>query len=176
MVTFIKGNIFDSPAQLLTNTVNTAGIMGKGIALQFKQKFPAMFEDYVRRCEHGQVQLGEPYLWEDERVQILNFPTKSHWKSLSKLSDIEEGLKYLAAHYDDWGVASIALPPLGCGNGGLAWKDVRSLIEKHLGPVPELEVYVYEPEKADAAVIRHSGSAGEKALTKVGIAVQPETP
>jgi len=173
MVTFVKGNIFDSPAQVLGNTVNTTGVMGKGIALDFKQRFPAMFEDYVKRCKQGNVQLGKPYVWEDDRVQILNFPTKSHWKSRSQLKDIETGLQYLVAHYDDWGIASMALPPLGCGNGGLRWEDVRSLIEKYLGAIPDLEVFVYEPKQAASGILRRSRSAEPKASKKLPVAARP---
>lgn len=143
MVTFIKGNLFDSPAQVLTNAVNTVGVMGKGIALEFKQRFPKMFEDYASRCKNGKVSLGQPYLWEDDSSQVLNFPTKGDWRSQSQLEDIEAGLKYLSENYQELGIASIALPALGCGQGGLSWNDVKPLIERYLGAIPDLEVFVY---------------------------------
>lgn len=144
MITYIQGNLFDSPAQVLTNTVNCFGVMGAGVALEFKKRFPTMFDDYVARCGRRAVIAGRPYLWENDRAQILNFPTKRHWKEGSRLADIDAGLAYLAAHYCEMGIVSLAMPPLGCGLGGLAWDEVKPLIEKHLGDIPDLEVYVYE--------------------------------
>lgn len=155
MITYLKGNLLESPAQVLTNTVNTEGVMGKGLALQFKNKFPAMFQDYVERCKKKQVKLGEPYLWQDSEVQILNFPTKGMWRENSKIEDIENGLKYIARHYQEMGVATLALPALGCGLGRLNWQNVRGLIEKNLGSLPDIEVAVYEPmifEKVEKAM------------------------
>lgn len=144
MIIYKNGNIFNSNAQVVTNAVNCVGVMGKGIALQFKSKFPAMFLDYQKKCESKEVRLGVPYLWSDAEVQILNFPTKGHWREDSNLSDIELGLKFLAEHYEQLEINSIALPQLGCGNGGLNWKVVKNLINKHLGPLDLLDVYVYE--------------------------------
>jgi O-acetyl-ADP-ribose deacetylase (regulator of RNase III) len=150
MITFVKGNIFDSPAQVITNTVNCVGVMGKGLALEFKNRFSTLFEDYKQRCDRGQVRPGEPYLWQNDKVQILNFPTKRHWKDDSRPDDIEAGLRYLAAHYQEMGIYTLALPPLGCGNGNLKWEEVRPLVIKHLGSLEDLEVFVYEPmAKAD---------------------------
>jgi O-acetyl-ADP-ribose deacetylase (regulator of RNase III) len=103
--------------QTLVNTVNCVGVMGKGIAATFKKRYPAMFDDYVRRCEHGEVRLGEPYLWTGTEPWVLNFPTKDHWRSVSRLEDIERGLEYLVEHYQQWGIQSLAVPPLGCGRG-----------------------------------------------------------
>lgn len=139
------GDMFSSEAQTLVNTVNCVGIMGKGIALEFKKQFPLMFEDYVHRCERKAVKLGEPYLFEDKSgVKILNFPTKDHWRSSSRISDIEKGLTYLAEHYDEWGITSMAMPPLGCGNGGLEWSQVGPLIYRKLHRLP-IDVEVYAP-------------------------------
>jgi hypothetical protein len=103
-----------------------------------------MFEDYEARCRRGEVRPGVPYLWENDSVQILNFPTKRHWRDDSILEDIEDGLRYLSENYPAMGIATLAMPPLGCGNGNLSWKDVKPLIEKHLGDVT-LEVFVYQP-------------------------------
>lgn len=147
MITFVDGNIFDSPAQVITNTINCVGVMGKGLALEFKRRFPKMYEDYRIRCQKGDVLPGRPYLWEDDKVQILNFPTKRHWRENSRLDDIEEGLRYLANHYQEMGLHTLALAPLGCGNGGLNWNDVKPLIERYLGSVPDLEVFAYRPSK-----------------------------
>ncbi len=147
MVTFVKGDILRSPAQVITNPVNCAGVMGKGLALEFKKNYSEMFSDYKRRCASGEVQLGRPYLWENASAQILLFPTKGNWRDKSRLEDVEAGLKYLATKYNELGITSLALPALGCGNGGLSWERVRGLIAQHLGPIPDLEVFVYEPTK-----------------------------
>jgi O-acetyl-ADP-ribose deacetylase (regulator of RNase III)/uncharacterized protein YwgA len=139
------GDMFASNAQTLVNTVNCVGVMGKGVALKFKERFPAMFEDYARRCERKAVKLGEPYLYEIETgPKILNFPTKNHWRSPSRLDDIERGLEYLAAHHQDWNISSIAMPPLGCGNGGLEWSEVGPLIYRKLRGLP-IDIEVYAP-------------------------------
>lgn len=148
MITFVRGNLFSSPAQVLTNTVNCVGVMGKGVALEFKTKFPDLFIDYAKRCQNGDVRPGLPYLWDNGRTQVLNFPTKRDWREPSRLEDIEAGLKYLATHYQEMEIQSIAMPALGCGNGGLKWEAVRPLIEKYLAPIRDLEVFVYEPDAA----------------------------
>lgn len=141
----LVGDILKSKAQSLINTVNCVGVMGKGIALEFKNRFPDMYEDYVRRCEHGEVKPGIPYLYKTLfPPQIINFPTKDHWKSISKVSDIERGLKYLAEHYKEWGVTSLAIPPLGCGNGQLEWRVVGPLIYRFVKDMP-LPVVMYAP-------------------------------
>ena len=123
MVRVLIGNLFDSHAQTMVNTVNTVGVMGKGIALEFRKRFPDMYEDYVRRCERGEVRLGSPYLYRRLLPPwVLNFPTKGHWRSIARLSDIVAGLEFVLAHYRDWGIESLAVPPLGCGEGQLEWR------------------------------------------------------
>ena len=122
------GDMFASKMQTLVNTVNRVGVMGKGIAQIFKQKHPAMFADYAARCERGEVRLGRPYHYRDlTGVSIVNFPTKSHWRAATRFSDVEQGLDYFASHFNQWGVTSVAFPPLGCGNGGLEWEAVGPL-------------------------------------------------
>lgn len=107
--------------QTITNTVNCVGVMGKGLALEFKRHFPDMFRDYAERCRKGAVVPGKPYTYRDMLgVTILNFPTKRHWREASRLADIEDGLDYLADHYQEMGITSLAMAPLGCGNGGLS--------------------------------------------------------
>jgi O-acetyl-ADP-ribose deacetylase (regulator of RNase III)/uncharacterized protein YwgA len=139
------GDLFESQAQTLVNTINCVGVMGKGVAEQFKKRFPAMFEDYKSRTDRKAVRLGEPYLYRDSSAaQIVNFPTKDHWRSPSRLADIERGLDYLAAHIAEWGITSIALPPLGCGNGGLEWSEVGPLIYHKLRELP-IDVEVFAP-------------------------------
>lgn len=133
MVTTKTGDLFSSQAQTLVNTVNCVGVMGKGVALAFKERFTDMFKEYVRLCEARRVRLGEPYLYKQlAGPWVLNFPTKDHWRSVSKLSDIVDGLIYLERHYLDWGVTSLAVPPLGCGQGGLEWRVVGPTLYRHL--------------------------------------------
>lgn len=139
------GDLFSSQAQTLVNTVNCVGIMGKGVAQEFKRRYPSMFEDYVSRCARREVRLGEPYLYRDATGKlIVNFPTKDHWRSPSRLTDIERGLDYFVRHYREWGVKSIAFPPLGCGNGGLHWSEVGPLIYEKLRRL-NIDVEVYAP-------------------------------
>ncbi|MEJ1960561.1 MAG: macro domain-containing protein [Gammaproteobacteria bacterium] len=139
------GDLFESQAHALVNTVNCVGVMGKGVALEFKKRFPAMFDDYASRCKAKAVRLGEPYLYRDASgLSIINFPTKDHWRSPARLYDIERGLDYLAEHVVEWGISSLALPPLGCGNGGLEWSEVGPLIHRKLLPLA-LDVEVYAP-------------------------------
>ncbi len=139
------GNLFVSRAQTLVNTVNCVGIMGTGVALEFKKAYPAMFEDYAARCARGLVRLGEPYLYRDlSGARIVNFPTKDHWRSASRLADIERGLDHFLACAGEWDIQSVAFPPLGCGNGGLAWAEVGPLIYSKLRRV-DFDVEVYAP-------------------------------
>jgi O-acetyl-ADP-ribose deacetylase (regulator of RNase III) len=140
-----KGDLFDSGAQTLVNTVNTVGVMGKGIALEFKRRYPDMFADYQRRCAEGAVRLGEPYLWRGLlEPWIVNFPTKEHWRSASRIDDVERGLRFLADHLEQWGVASLAVPPLGAGSGGLDWLSIGPTLYRHLEALP-IPVLLYVP-------------------------------
>jgi uncharacterized protein YwgA/O-acetyl-ADP-ribose deacetylase (regulator of RNase III) len=141
----VGGDLLESDAQTLVNTVNTVGVMGKGIALEFKRRFPDMFEDYVKKCDRNQVKLGEPYPYnlDDGRI-ILNFPTKEHWRSASRLDAIVKGLKILRARYRDWGITSIAVPPLGCGNGQLEWRVVGPTLHRYLSKL-DIPVELYAP-------------------------------
>jgi len=119
--------------------------MGKGIALEFKKKFPDMFKDYAARCSRGEVRLGEPYIYKQlTGPNVINFPTKDHWRSLSKIGDIEKGLDYLVARIKPWGVTSLAVPPLGCGSGQLEWRAIGPIIYKKLKPL-NIPVELYGP-------------------------------
>lgn len=138
MITEIRGNLLRSDARILTNAVNCVGVMGKGIALQFRREYPEMYRDYVERCRRGEVRVGEPYLY----GRILNFPTKGHWMPPSELAWIAEGLSWIDIHSDL--IGSIAIPPLGCGNGGLKWSDVRRLIYDIL-EYADVDVMLYVP-------------------------------
>jgi len=138
-------NMFESKAQTLVNTVNTVGVMGKGIALEFKKRFPEMYEDYVARCQGGRVKLGEPYVYrQSPGPWVINFPTKDHWRSVSRISDIVRGLKYLYDHYHEWGVKSMAVPPLGCGSGQLEWRVVGRTLYRWLR-LFDIPVELYAP-------------------------------
>ena len=145
MIRVLIGDIFESKAQTLVNTVNTVGVMGKGIALGFRKRFPEMYEDYVLRCERHEMRLGRPYFY--RRLippNVINFPTKDHWRSVSKLDDIIGGLDYLRAHVAEWGVVSLAVPPLGCGEGRLEWRVVGPTLYRHLSSLG-VSVELYAP-------------------------------
>lgn len=145
MIQVIMGDMFESKAQTIVNTVNCVGVMGKGIALEFKNRFPDMFEDYVKRCEAKQVHLGQPYLFKRLLPPwILNFPTKEHWRSVSRLQDITEGLRYLRLHYQEWGITSLAVPPLGCGQGQLEWGVVGPTLYRYLKDL-DIPIELYAP-------------------------------
>ena len=142
MIQYIEGNIFDSPAQVLVNTVNTVGVMGKGIALSFKQRYPDMFESDRKACEKKQLTIGKLMLVNEPDYMILLFPTKESCRTPSKLEYIEKGLKKFVSAYADRHIYSIAFPRLGCGNGELSWKDVQPLMEKYLKHLP-IDIYIY---------------------------------
>ncbi len=144
-VTPLVGDLFASNAQTLVNTVNCVGVMGKGIALGFRKRFPEMHREYVHKCERGEVQLGRPYLWASVLPPwVLNFPTKGHWRENSKLEAIVEGLVYLEQHYKEWGISSLAVPPLGSGLGGLEWRVVGPTLYAHLDRL-DIPVELYAP-------------------------------
>jgi len=145
MIQIFVGDLFESQAQTLVNTVNCVGVMGKGVALEFKRRFPAMYEDYAKRCDRGEVRLGEPYLYRYLMPPwIVNFPTKDHWRSVAKLDDIVRGLEFLIAHYREWGITSLAVPPLGCGNGQLEWRVVGPTLYRYLRRI-DVPVELYAP-------------------------------
>lgn len=151
MIKVLQGDLFASQAQTLVNTVNCVGVMGKGVALQFKKRFPEMFADYERRCADGEVRLGEPYLWAPLVAPwVLNFPTKDHWRSRTRLADIEAGLARLTACYRDWGIESLAVPPLGCGEGQLDWQVVGPTLYRGLAQL-DIDVELYAPWEVGSA-------------------------
>ncbi|GAA0427774.1 macro domain-containing protein [Lentibacillus halophilus] len=160
MIYAMKGNLLEDTADVFVNTVNTVGVMGKGIALQFKQAFPDVFKQYAKDCKAGQVQIGKMHVVPVEGLinpkYIIHFPTKKHWSSPSKLSDIKTGLKDLVQVIQRLNVNSIAMPPLGCGNGGLDWSVVRPLIIEAFEPF-SIDVHLYEPAGApplDQMIVR----------------------
>lgn len=149
MICYTKGNLLESDAEALVNTVNTVGVMGKGIALLFKERFVLNFKLYKKACENGEVKVGKMFITKTEQLTtpyyIINFPTKRHWRQRSQYAFVSEGLKDLVQQIQKLNISSIAIPPLGCGNGGLEWDKVRELIEEAFTPFPHLRVFVYEP-------------------------------
>lgn len=139
------GNIFDSKCTTLVNTINCVGVMGKGIAKEFKDRYPEMFKEYQYLCNNGKIKPGQPYLYQDlTGTSIINFPTKNHWRSPSKFSYITDGLKWFKNSYKELGITSIAFPPLGCGNGGLNWDDVGPYMYEMLKDLP-IDIEIYAP-------------------------------
>ncbi len=157
MITYIDGDLFESPAKVLVNTVNTKGVMGKGIALRFKRIYPDMFKAYRDHCEHGRLDIGRLFLHKTPHKWILNFPTKRHWRNSSRVEYIEAGLRKLTASYGKMGITSIAFPALGCGNGELDYEaQVKPLMEEYLGKL-SIPTFIYlrkhqidAPEHRDA--------------------------
>ena len=155
MIEFTQGDILRAEAEALVNTVNCVGVMGRGIALQFKRAFPANFVAYATACKRDEVQPGRMHIVETGQLTnprwIVNFPTKRHWKGKSRIEDIDAGLDALVADVKRLGIKSIAVPPLGCGLGGLDWADVRPRIERAFAALPDVRVLVYEPSGAPEA-------------------------
>ena len=149
MITYTTGDILRADAQAVVNTVNCVGVMGRGIALQFKKAWPANFKAYAAACKQQAVQPGSMFITDTGQLTnpqyIVNFPTKRHWRGASKLADIELGLEALAQDIQTKNISSIAIPPLGSGLGGLEWADVRQLIEAKLGGLEAVNIFVYEP-------------------------------
>ncbi len=154
MIEFTSGDILKCEAEALVNTVNCVGVMGRGIALHFRQVFPENFKAYEAACKREAVQPGRMFVFETGRLTpprfIINFPTKRHWRGRSRIEDIEAGLVSLVEVIRDRNIRSIAIPPLGCGLGGLDWNDVRPRIEQALAPLTDVHVRVFEPDGAPA--------------------------
>ena len=149
MIHYIEGNILESNAEALVNTVNTVGVMGKGIALQFKKVFPNNFKLYKNACTQNEIGIGKLFVSEDINSNfikkiIINFPTKKDWRKPSEYSYIERGLTDLIQIIDKYNIKSVAIPPLGAGNGGLDWERVKQIIESKLSSLC-VDIYIYEP-------------------------------
>jgi len=155
MIAPATGNLLESDAEAVVNTVNCVGVMGKGIALQFKQAYPELLPAYEQQCEEGRLMPGHVQVLSTNRVVgprfVINFPTKRHWKDKSKLADIESGLKSLVEAVRAHTITRIALPPLGCGNGGLKWSEVQPLIVAAFAGLPAVEVLLYAPGAVPSA-------------------------
>lgn len=155
MITYKTGDIFEEEAEAIVNTVNCVGVMGRGIALQFKKRFPENFKVYEAACKQKKVVPGKMFVYETGSLigpqYIINFPSKRHWRGASRMEDIESGLQDLVKTIENLSIKSIALPPLGCGLGGLDWNDVRTRIENALSQLSDVEVIVFEPKGAPNA-------------------------
>jgi O-acetyl-ADP-ribose deacetylase (regulator of RNase III) len=149
MFEFKQGNLLEEKAEALVNTVNCVGVMGKGIALQFKQAYPENFRHYEKACKASEVQPGQMFTVATGSLlnprYIINFPTKRHWRNNSKIEDIKSGLVDLVQQVQRLDITSIAMPALGCGNGGLNWADVKPLIESAFAQLPDVQVIIFEP-------------------------------
>ncbi|MCY3839754.1 MAG: macro domain-containing protein [Gammaproteobacteria bacterium] len=161
MIEFEHGNLLEANVDALVNTVNTVGVMGKGIALMFKERFPENFRAYAAACKRGDVRLGEMFVTENIELGgpqwIVNFPTKDHWRSRTRLVWIEQGMEDLRRVIESHGIRSIAVPPLGCGNGGLDWVVVKPVIESALARIDGLHATVYEPTERYQNVTKKRG-------------------
>ena len=153
MLHFHRSSILTSPAQTVVNTVNTVGVMGKGLAASFKQRYPDMFQQYNRFCKSGHFQPGTSHLWKGPDQWVLNFATKKHWRNPSKIEYIRDGLIQFRNAYEIEGIREIAFPRLGCGNGGLDWDEVRPLMVQHLYDLP-IAIYIHDFEK-DLGKLEH---------------------
>ncbi|MDR0391275.1 MAG: macro domain-containing protein [Planctomycetaceae bacterium] len=151
MIEYRKGNILEIEADALVNTVNTVGVMGKGIALQFKMAFPSMAEEYETACKQNSVHVGKMHVWKNSLLSpqfIINFPTKQHWRGNSKIEFIRDGLVDLVRVIKENNIRSIAIPALGCGLGGLLWEDVHKEIHKYFELLPDVTVFLFPPQNA----------------------------
>ena len=155
MLRITTGNLLEANVEALVNTVNCVGVMGKGIALQFRQAFPDNYRQYQKACERGVVEPGKMFVVETGKFvgpkYIINFPTKRHWRGVSRLSDIRGGLSALAEVIQTLQIRSIAIPPLGCGSGGLDWKEVSHLIQRQLSGLAAVDILLFAPHGAPAA-------------------------
>lgn len=161
MIHYTSGNLLDAPVDALVNTVNTVGVMGKGIALMFKERFPENMREYALACKENRVATGKMFATETNELLgprwIINFPTKQHWRAKSKMEWVTDGLDDLRQFIIDNGITSIAIPPLGAGNGGLKWEDVKPKIEAALADLDSVEVFIYEPTTQYQNVAKSSG-------------------
>ena len=161
MIEYTQGNLLEADVEALVNTVNTVGVMGKGIALMFKEAFPENLNAYEAACQRQEVVTGRMFVTERGALLgprwIINFPTKQHWRARTRMEWIDAGLEDLKRVIQERGIRSIALPPLGCGNGGLNWDDVKPRIEAALGELNDVRVLVFEPTRQYQDVAKRSG-------------------
>ena len=152
MIKFVEGNLMESAAQALVNTVNLEGFMGKGIAYQFKKQYPKNFDEYNSACKNGVIQIGKSLVFFENEKIIINFPTKDKWRSKSKIEYIRLGLMDLVQKIKQLNIKSIAIPPLGTGNGGLNWNEVRNMMIEYLKDLENCEIFIYEPSSSPSSI------------------------
>ena len=155
MIDYVTGDLLKADREALVNSVNSVGVMGRGVALAFKRRFPANFKAYKAACDWGEVEPGRMFVFETDELMpryVINFPTKRHWRARSRLADIKAGLTALVAEIEQRRIRSIALPPLGCGLGGLEWSEVKPLIHTALAPLAGVDTVVFEPNASFASV------------------------
>jgi len=170
MISYIIGDLLEADVEAVVNTVNTVGVMGKGIALQFKDKYPNNLNAYLAACKSGEMIIGKMLVFKESEAYggkiIINFPTKKDWKHKSKYEYIEKGLKDLVKVINEYNIKSIAIPPLGCGNGGLEWDKIKSLMEKYLGTITSCtDIFVFEPNEKIKGILKKQESSKEVKLT-----------
>jgi len=179
-----QGNLLTADVDAFVNTVNTEGVMGKGLALQVKRRFPEVFAEYLRACKQGVVAIGRMQVVHRSTspLFVINFPTKMHWRHPSKLEYIESGLADLVTQIRELGIRSIAIPPLGCGLGGLDWSEVKPRIIDALSSLPDVRVVLFEPdsspsnaqivESARAALASTDGLSRDESINPARAAVE----
>jgi O-acetyl-ADP-ribose deacetylase (regulator of RNase III) len=168
MIEYKTGNLLVEPVEALVNTVNCVGVMGRGVALQFKNKYAQNYKAYAVACKQGEVQPGQMFVVQISQLTnpryIINFPTKRHWRGKSRIEDIQSGLLALAQEVTDRNIQSLALPPLGCGLGGLPWSEVKPLIQSVFANLPNVQVVVFEPS-AEHETVNHNISTDVPKMT-----------
>lgn len=174
MIEFVKGDFFEFDADIRINTVNCVGVMGAGVALAFKKKYPDMFKEYVQQCKSGQIRPGKPSIWHSgdmlsKGIEVINFPTKNDWKKPSEYEYVESGLRWLANYLSKREGLVVTLPALGCGHGGLNWDKVKTLIEGYLSDSPH-KILVFEPlSSKKAGGVNSLSSETLRSLERFGI-------
>ena len=168
-LTFIKGDMFSEPAEAIVNTVNCAGVMGKGVALEFKKRWPKNYRAYKKQCDAKQLSPGTLFVYDNGDLlnqsyprYLINFPTKLHWRSKSKIQYIEDGLDVLIDTLAEYRIKSVAMPRLGCGNGGLNWSEIRSLIERKLANINDVDIKVFESKEVYCEEPEHESPSSLK--------------
>lgn len=171
MITYVDFSLFESPAKVLVNTVNTVGVMGKGIAKEFKRIYPEMFKEYQQLCERQLLDIGDLWLYKTPHKRVLNFPTKKHWRNPSKPEYVEAGLEKFVQIYQEARITSISFPLLGCGNGELDWKtDVKPLMERYLKGLP-IEIFIHLGMTRSTVIPEHF----DPAATRRWLRSQPQS-
>ena len=170
MITYSTGDLLRAPVEALVNTVNTVGVMGKGIALQFKEQYPLNLKEYIKACKEGSLVPGKLLVVREHTLEkgeqlIINFPTKTDWKQKSSYEYIELGLQSLVDVIKKYNIKSIAIPPLGCGNGGLKWDKVQLLMKQYLSNITGVDILIYEPNEAVKAILQQQSAPKQVKLT-----------